>query len=174
MLLYQQQGMITRELDPSPPKGSPLPPTGTYQAADGYVNISIMREKFYLGLCEVLNLPGLAADERLQSVEGRRENADDMIAAVRVAIASWKVQDLSAEFAKADVPHAIVNDYPAAARDPHVIAVESIRWIEDIPSTPPLPYVNVPGAAKLAPDDPRSAVPDMDSHRAEILSELEG
>ena len=49
MLLYQQQGMITRELDPSPPKGSPLPPTGTYQAADGYVNISIMREKFYLG-----------------------------------------------------------------------------------------------------------------------------
>lgn len=173
MLLFQQQGVITRELDPSLPKGSPLPPTGTYQAKDGYVNISIMREKFYQGLCQVLNLPGLALDERLQSTEGRRENADEMIAAIRVAISGWKVQALSAAFAKADVPHAIVNDYPAAMRDPHVAAVEGVRWIDNIPGAPPLPYVNVPGAAKLGENDPRSVTPDLDSDRAEILAELD-
>jgi crotonobetainyl-CoA:carnitine CoA-transferase CaiB-like acyl-CoA transferase len=172
MLLYQQQGLITRELDPTPPKGSPLPPTGTYQAADGYVNISIMREKFFQALCQVLNLPGLAADERLQSVEGRRDNADEMIAAVRLAISGWQVKPLSTAFAEADVPHAIVNDYPAAARDPHVAAVEGIRRINGIPGAPPLPYVNVPGAAKLSVDDPRSVTPDLDTHRAEILAEL--
>lgn len=173
MLLFQQQGAITRELDPSPPKGSPLPPTGTYQAADGYVNISIMREKFYQGLCQVLNLPGLATDERLQSVDGRRENADDMIAAIRVAISGWKVEALSTAFAKADVPHAIVNDYPAAMRDPHVTAVEGVRWIDSIPGAPSLPYVNVPGAAKLGENDPRSMMPDLDSDRAAILAELD-
>ena len=47
MLLFQQQGLIAREIDPTPPKGSPVPPTGTYATSDGYINISVVREKFF-------------------------------------------------------------------------------------------------------------------------------
>ena len=55
MLLFQQQGLVQEAAVPgsshAPVELTPLPPTGTFETADGPVNISIVREKFFQSLC---------------------------------------------------------------------------------------------------------------------------
>ena len=171
MLLFQQQGLIAREIDPTPPQGSPVPPTGTYATSDGYINISVVREKFFQGLCEVLALPDVGADPRFGSIEDRRTHVDALLPPIIEAVRGWGVEKLSAALVAADVPHAIVNDYPQAARDPHVAEVDGVAW-QTLAGLPGLPFVNVPGSASLSVDDPRARIPDFDGDRAEILNEL--
>lgn len=171
MLLFQQQGLIAREIDPAPPRGSPLPPTGTYTAVDGYINISVVREKFFQSLCAVLGLVDMATDDRFSSIEGRRAHVEALLPPIERAIAARHLSDLAAAFTTADVPHAIVNDYQDAARDDHVAAVGGVAW-QSLEGVPDLPFVNVPGSIPLASDDSRARIPALDGDRAEILAEL--
>ena len=171
MLLFQQQGLIAREIDPTPPQGSPVPPPGTYATADGYINISIVREKFFQGLCEVLALPDIGADPRFGSIEDRRLNVDALLPPIISAIQVRRLEELSAALVAADVPHAVVNDYPQAARDSHVAEVGGIAW-QKLSGLPNLPFVNIPGSVSLNENDLRARVPNLDGDRAEILKEL--
>ena len=171
MLLFQQQGLIAREIDPTPPQGSPVPPTGTYATADGHINISIVREKFFQGLCKVLALPDISADPRFGSIEGRRENVDALLPPIVRAVQCRRLEELSVALVAADVPHAIVNDYPQAARDPHVAEVGGIAW-QTLTGLPSLPFVNIPGSRALSETDYRARVPNFDGDRAAILKEL--
>lgn len=171
MLLFQQQGLIAREIDPTPPQGSPVPPTGTYATADGYINISIVREKFFQGLCEVLALPDIGSDPRFGSIEDRRLNVDALLPPIISAIQVRRLEELSAALVAADVPHAVVNDYPQAARDSHVAEVGGIAW-QKLSGLPNLPFVNIPGSVSLNENDLRARVPNLDGDRAEILKEL--
>ncbi len=171
MLLFQQQGLIAREIDPTPPRGSPLPPTGTYTAADGYINISVVREKFFRSLCAVLGLSDMADDERFNSIEGRRAHVEELLPPIELAVAARDLSDLAEAFATADVPYAIVNDYQDAARDGHVAAVGGVAW-QPLDGVPDLPFVNVPGSIPLKPNDNRARIPALDGDRTEILAEL--
>jgi len=171
MLLFQQQGLIAREIDPTPPQGSPVPPTGTYATADGYINISIVREKFFQGLCEVLSLPDIGSDPRFGSIEDRRLNVDVLLPPIISAIQVRRLEELSAALVAADVPHAVVNDYPQAARDSHVAEVGGIAW-QKLSGLPNLPFVNIPGSVSLNENDLRARIPNLDGDRAEILKEL--
>ena len=171
MLLFQQQGLIAREIDPTPPRGSPLPPTGTYTAADGYINISVVREKFFRSLCAVLGLSDMADDERFNSIEGRRAHVEELLPPIERAVAARDLSDLAEAFAVADVPYAIVNDYQDAARDGHVAAVGGVAW-QPLDGVPDLPFVNVPGSMPLKPNDIRARIPALDGDRIEILAEL--
>jgi crotonobetainyl-CoA:carnitine CoA-transferase CaiB-like acyl-CoA transferase len=171
MLLFQQQGLIAREIDPTPPRGSPLPPTGTYTAADGYINISVVREKFFRSLCAVLGLSDMADDERFNSIEGRRAHVEELLPPIERAVAARDLSDLAEAFAVADVPYAIVNDYQDAARDGHVAAVGGVAW-QPLDDVPDLPFVNVPGSMPLKPNDIRARIPALDGDRTEILAEL--
>jgi crotonobetainyl-CoA:carnitine CoA-transferase CaiB-like acyl-CoA transferase len=171
MLLFQQQGLIAREIDPTPPQGSPVPPTGTYATADGYINISIVREKFFQGLCEVLALPDIGSDPRFGSIEDRRLNVDVLLPPIISAIQVRRLEELSAALVAADVPHAVVNDYPQAARDSHVAEVGGIAW-QKLSGLPNLPFVNIPGSVSLNENDLRARIPNLDGDRAEILKEL--
>ncbi len=171
MLLFQQQGLIAREIDPTPPRGSPLPPTGTYTAADGYINISVVREKFFRSLCAVLGLSDMVDDERFDSIEGRRAHVEELLPPIERAVAARHLSDLAEAFAVADVPYAIVNDYQDAARDGHVAAVGGVAW-QPLDGVPDLPFVNVPGCMPLKLNDNRARVPGLDGDRTEILAEL--
>ena len=171
MLLFQQQGLIAREIDPTPPRGSPLPPTGTYTAADGYINISVVREKFFRSLCAVLGLSDMADDERFNSIEGRRAHVEELLPPIELAVAARDLSDLAEAFAVADVPYAIVNDYQDVTRDGHVAAVGGVAW-QPLDGVPDLPFVNVPGSMPLKPNDNRARIPALDGDRTEILAEL--
>ena len=116
------------------------------------------------------SISALAANLRFNSIDARRANVANLLPPIEEAIAGRALAEL-AEALHHDVPHAIVNDYPAAARDPHVMATDGVAWFS-LDEAPPLPFVNVPGAAALHQDDHRARIPVLDGDREEILSEI--
>ena len=59
----------------------------------------------------------------------RRTHVDALLPPIIAAVRGWGVEKRSQRRSvAADVPHAIVNDYPQAARDPHVAEVDGVAW----------------------------------------------
>lgn len=175
MLFFQQHGLSQEAVEPgsslAPVEQSPVPPTGTYQAADGPVNISIIREKFFQALCKVLGLPETATDARFSNLPARRENEESLRTILAKAISGWQRDALCAALHAADVPHSPVHDYGTVVQDSHVQETGTFSWLPD-PALGLLPIVNLPGTAPLAPGDARSTAPAQGQHTQEVLLEL--
>ncbi|MCA8929981.1 MAG: CoA transferase [Alphaproteobacteria bacterium] len=174
MLFYQQHGLVQEAVEPgssrAPVTQTPLPPTGTFQTADGPINISIVREKFFQALCRVLDRPALAEDPRFATLAARREHDALLHTLIADAMAGRGRDELCAALSAADVPHAPVHDYASVVRDAHVEATGTLAWLED-PGLGPLPLVNLPGTAPLVPGDPRGTAPDKGEHTDAVLAE---
>tara|TARA_R110002096_G_scaffold46313_2_gene123600 strand:+ start:619 stop:1818 length:1200 start_codon:yes stop_codon:yes gene_type:complete len=175
MLLFQQQGLVQEAAVPgsshAPVELTPLPPTGTFETADGPVNISIVREKFFQSLCRVLGLPEVGADPRFSTLPARQENDHALRAILEEVIAKRHRAELCAALDAADVPHAPVHDYATVVQDAHVEAVGAVSWLEDS-ALGSLPVVNLPGTEPLANGDPRGIAPDKGEHTDAVLATL--
>ncbi len=175
MLFYQQHGLVQEAVEPgssrAPVEQSPLPPTGTFQTADGPINISIVREKFFQSLCAVLDLPEVASDPRFTTLATRRDHEEVLRVVLADAIISRGRDELCAAFAAADVPHAPVHDYASVVQDSHVQETGTLAWLEDA-ALGSVPIVNLPGTAPLAAGDPRGIAPRQGEHTASLLGEL--
>jgi crotonobetainyl-CoA:carnitine CoA-transferase CaiB-like acyl-CoA transferase len=174
MLFFQQQGLNQEAVEPgsslTPVESSPVPPTGTYQAADGPINISIIREKFFQALCRVLDLADTAKDPRFTTLDARREHEDALRTVLAAAIGRWQRDELCAALHAADVPHSPVHDYGSVVQDGHVQATGTLSWLPD-PVLGLMPAVNLPGTAPLAPGGPHTIAPRQGEHTDRILSE---
>ncbi len=175
MLLFQQHGLEQEAVEPgsslAPVEQSPLPPTGTFQAQDGPLNISIVREKFFQSLCQVLDLPDIATDARFNTLAARREHEEPLRAILSEAIAGWQRDALCTALEAADVPHSPVHDYRSVVQDAHVQATGTFSLLPD-PALGELPVVNLPGTAPLRPGDARSTAPGQGEHTNQVLAEL--
>lgn len=175
MLFYQQQGLVQEAVEPGsslkPVESTPVPPTGTYEAKDGPLNISIVREKFFQALCRVLGKPEMGADPRFSTLEARREHDEMLRGLLGELIGGWERAALCETLAAADVPHAPVHDYGSVTEDPHVRAVETLAWLEDA-HLGAVPVVNLPGTAALVAGDARGVVPSQGQHTDAVLTEL--
>lgn len=175
MMFFQQHGLSQEAVEPgsslAPVEQSPVPPTGTYQAADGPINISIIREKFFQALCQVLGLPDTAGDPRYNTLPARRDNEEALRTILAQAIGGWQRDALCAALHAADVPHSPVHDYGTVVQDAHVQETGTLSWLPD-PALGSLPIVNLPGTAPLEPGDSRSTAPAKGQHTDEVLAEL--
>lgn len=175
MLLFQQHGLEQEAVEPgsslAPVEQSPLPPTGTFQTQDGPINISIVREKFFQALCQVLNLPEVAGDARFSTLAARRNHEEPLRAILSETIAGRKRDALCVALEAADVPHSPVHDYASVVQDAHVQETGTFSWLTD-PALGELPVVNLPGTAPLQPGDARGTAPHQGEHTDQILAEL--
>ncbi len=114
MMFFQQHGLVQEAVEPgssrAPVEQSPVPPTGTYQTADGPINIAVMREKLFGTLCDVLGLPPAAADPRFATFDIRREHEEPLRMIMAAAMAGWTRDALCAALETADVPYSPVHD----------------------------------------------------------------
>jgi crotonobetainyl-CoA:carnitine CoA-transferase CaiB-like acyl-CoA transferase len=90
-------------------------PSGTFDAADGPLNIAANRQEQFETLCQLVGRPGLAADPRFAAAEARKRNRgalnDELNAALRARTALEWEQILGA----AGVPAARILTVPQAA-----------------------------------------------------------
>jgi crotonobetainyl-CoA:carnitine CoA-transferase CaiB-like acyl-CoA transferase len=90
-------------------------PSGTFDAADGPLNIAANRQEQFETLCQLVGRPGLAADPRFATAEARKRNRgalnDELNAALRARTALEWEQILGA----AGVPAARILTVPQAA-----------------------------------------------------------
>jgi len=133
-------------------------PVGTMKTADGYINITAMREHHYHALCKVLGREDLAKDPRYDSREKRIEREKELMPIIRAEFLKHPTAYWEKALTEAGVMNAKVNTYDDFMNDEHVKAVGSLAWIEH-QDMGRLPMANIPGTTPLTEGSPLAECP---------------
>lgn len=156
-------------------------PTGTrhrrsapYQAfrtQDGHVTIGANNERLWKKLCaEVLDRPGLVADDRFRTVPSRVENVDALEAEIEAVLTTAPTAVWVERLDAAGIPGGPVLRYDEVLANEHVVARDMVVTQEH----PRLGSVNVLGSPfnlSRTPVDRFSPAPLLGEHTREVLLE---
>lgn len=157
--------------EPYPPFGrhhNYFAPEGTFEAADGDVQLSVITDRHWQRFCEAVEAPELAADGRFETLDGRINNQKACREAVADRVADWAVEELVERLRGVGVPVAPINDTTTVWENPQVEAREMLRSLShpDIGDVDtlgfPIKYRNIEQEIKRHP-------PRLGEHTREIL-----
>jgi crotonobetainyl-CoA:carnitine CoA-transferase CaiB-like acyl-CoA transferase len=108
-------------VEPWPASENPWAIYDLFDAADGgQIGIGIINDRHWRGFCGEFGLDDLLADARLENDEGRKQCRDEVIAALRQAVARYSLAEATAKCDAAGVPFAPVNRPEQLFDDPHL------------------------------------------------------
>jgi crotonobetainyl-CoA:carnitine CoA-transferase CaiB-like acyl-CoA transferase len=147
-------------------------PSGIYQAADGWINITVVRPFEWVGLCEkVIDRPDLPKDTRFIDRDARWTNQEALFAIVRPIIASRSFAEWTQLLTGAQLMHERLNTYSEFLQQDHVRATNAIAWLNQ-PGVPrPMPMPNIIGRPPLQDGTPRAHAPTLGEHTEIVLRE---
>jgi crotonobetainyl-CoA:carnitine CoA-transferase CaiB-like acyl-CoA transferase len=91
-------------------------PSGTFDAADGPLNIAANRQEQFEALCSLVGLPGLIDDPRFAEREARKRNRDELNDELNAALRARTAQEWEQVLTAAGVPAARILTVPQAVR----------------------------------------------------------
>ena len=89
-------------------------PSGTFQAADGPLNIAANRQEQFETLCDLLGRPDLPSDRRFAGREARKRHRTELNAELNSALGQRSAADWEVILAAAGVPAARIVSVPQA------------------------------------------------------------
>ena len=146
-------------------------PWGAFAASDGFVVIATRQEIFWQKLCEVMEQPDLADDERFATNSKRVENGQLLIPIIKEIFAQRTVDDWVKALRAADVPASPLNTLDAAFAEPPVAERNMIVEYDH----PEVGKVRLPGnPIKMSglSEVISSPAPLLGEHTDKVLSEL--
>jgi crotonobetainyl-CoA:carnitine CoA-transferase CaiB-like acyl-CoA transferase len=146
-------------------------PAGIFKTADGWMSITAIREREWLGLCKALDQPGLPADPRFTTLSSRFEHEAALMGLLRKIIEPMQSATLSKHLSEADVMHERVNRYVDFLKEPHVLQTQAVAWLSQPDLTRPVPVGNLPGIAPFKDGTALATAPRVGHHTQEILLE---
>jgi crotonobetainyl-CoA:carnitine CoA-transferase CaiB-like acyl-CoA transferase len=99
-----------------------LVPYQAFPTRDGEVIIAVGNDRQYGRLCMLLDLPGLAADERFRTNAGRVTHRAELVPLIEAATRLRERAELSDALEQAGIPAGPINPIDAVFADPQVIA----------------------------------------------------
>ncbi|HTV87457.1 MAG TPA: CaiB/BaiF CoA-transferase family protein [Stellaceae bacterium] len=166
---FAQLAFLTGE-DPQP-MGSSHPnivPYGSFPAADGYIIIAVLSERFWGKLCDALERSDLAQDPRFATPTLRRDRRDEVDRIIAEITRTRSVAEWEARLAAYDVPHAPVLGVTAALSHAHARAREMVVSAEHARAGT-VQLVGRPIKFADAPQRPSHAPPALGQHTADVL-----
>ena len=145
-------------------------PVGTMKTADGYLNVTAMRDYHYESLCDILGLPELKTDPRFNSREKRIENQDELMPLIRAEFEKQPTAHWTAQLTDADVMNAAVQTYGDFMENAHTKAFGAIAYVEHS-GVGTIPMPNIPGLPKIEGSSSMTHAPHLGEHSAVILRE---
>jgi crotonobetainyl-CoA:carnitine CoA-transferase CaiB-like acyl-CoA transferase len=146
-------------------------PAEFFETSDGYINISVVSNKFWQRICSLLKLEQLLEDDRFRDPKGRSENRKE----IRKILTNIFSQKTTAEWRnlldKEDIPNGPIYTYSEMFSDPQIIQNEMIVEL-DHPEFGKLKLVNQPIHFSRTPAFPKSHPPMLGEHTVEILKNL--
>jgi len=136
-------------------------PYQTFAAADGAVAVGSANDGLYQRLCEAVERPDLAADERFRTNPGRVEHRDELVAELTKAFAGRTADEWIGRLDVAGVPAGKVRGVGEALAEAEIVTVEH-------PTIGRLPLVASPLGPRADPLPP----PLLGQHTREVLAEL--
>jgi crotonobetainyl-CoA:carnitine CoA-transferase CaiB-like acyl-CoA transferase len=95
-------------------------PSGTFQAADGPLNIAANQQNQFEALCRVLDRMDLVTDPRFAEREARKGNRDALDAELNAALGSRTAAEWEQLLPAAGVPAARILSVPSAVESPQL------------------------------------------------------
>jgi len=167
---FQNINIAAKALDTGE-KAQPLVyPYGVFATRDGLVSVGTVFEREYKPFMEMLNLPELANDPRLQSTAGRFANRELIDEPIRTAIAKLTTDEFCNALTKLRMLHERINSYSEFMHHEQTKQMNALLW-HDYPGIGPIPIANIPGAPRLGGDAQLLHSPLLGEHTAEILGQ---
>jgi CoA:oxalate CoA-transferase len=143
-----------------------------YRCRDGrYIAVAANTQRFWERMCEALERPDLAGDERFAGPFGRAEHKLELVEALEAAFLTRDADDWVERLTLADVPNAPVLGYAEVARHPQYWANGYIQEID----TPNLGRMRVPGPPvrmSATPSRIQGGGAELGRHTEELLLEV--
>jgi len=145
-------------------------PVGTMRTADGFINITAMRDRHYVSLCQVLGWEDLIDDPRFNNRDKRVEREAELMPMIRAEFVKKTTAEWAALLTEAGVMNAPVATYQDFLDDPHVKAVHGYAMVAH-QSVGTLPLVNVPGLPPVDSGEGINEAPRIGQQTRQILQE---
>jgi formyl-CoA transferase len=146
-------------------------PYQALRARDGYFTVGATHDKFFEGLCRVVERPDLLADPRFADKGGRLAHRVELAAELEKTTAGEDRAHWLARLEREGIPSGPINSYPEALADPHALAR---RMVVDLvhPEAGPVKALGVPIKLSDTPGAVERAAPLLGEHSAALLTEL--
>ena len=146
-------------------------PVGTMKTADGYINITAMRDHHYAALCEAMGRNDMAENPKYGTRQLRLEHEKEIMDQVRAEFVKKTTAEWAEILTEGGVMNAPVATYDDLLADEQVKAMQTISWIEH-PEVGRIPMANVPGIPKAdAVGGYLAECPHIGQQSREILGE---
>jgi crotonobetainyl-CoA:carnitine CoA-transferase CaiB-like acyl-CoA transferase len=146
-------------------------PYNAYPCADGrFVHVACYNDKFFRNLCDALERPELADDDRFASSDARLANRGALDDAIRAYLARLPREQALERLAAHDVIAAPINEYEEVFSDPQVLHNEMVVEVDH--HAGPLRVTGVPVRLSATPGAVRLPPPALGQHTLEVLQEL--
>jgi CoA:oxalate CoA-transferase len=149
-------------------------PWGPFETVDGYVVVAVLVDHQWRALCEVIDRPDLADDERLRIGRDRSAHHEEV---VEPAVTAWSRTRTKAECTEillaAGVPASPVRDAAEVAECPQAAAREMLVDVVD-PVAGPLKLVGNPIKTGASQDERSWAIPRLGEHNEAVLKDVLG
>jgi crotonobetainyl-CoA:carnitine CoA-transferase CaiB-like acyl-CoA transferase len=141
-------------------------PAGSYRTSDGWIAVTLVREKQFQALTGAIGAPDLARDPRFASFAERSRNLAPLQEIIAARLAERTTEDWVTRFTAAGVLASRINGFGDWLADPHVTASGAAPMVEVMPGTS-LPVPRNPGQP---PHD--RPCPGVGEHTAAVLREF--
>jgi formyl-CoA transferase/CoA:oxalate CoA-transferase len=146
-----------------------IAPYDTFAAADGEFVLSVGNDDLFRRLAAALGRSGLADDARFLTNADRVMNHDALRNELSALLASWSLQDLLRELARAGVPAGAVRSVTEALADPQLAAREMIVPLSHL-TAGTIRVLGTPLKLSETPASIRTPPPALGQHTDAILA----
>ncbi|WP_112944320.1 MULTISPECIES: CaiB/BaiF CoA transferase family protein [unclassified Rhizobium] len=148
-----------------------ISPYEVVPTSDGYLILAIGNDGQFRRLCAILDLPGIADDERFATNKARVANRDEVRRLVSTETLKWKKADLLSACEANAVPSGAINTIEDMFNDPQIVARGLRVDLEDSAGTV-IPGVRTPVVLSRTPLSYERPSPRLGEHQEEVLAEL--
>ena len=166
---FQSAKMMEHYLEDGAPQVLYVP-VGTMKTADSYINITAMRDRHYVSLCEVLGLENLIDDPRFNTRDKRVAREAELMPMIRAEFVKRTTAEWCELLTAAEVMNSAISTYDDYLKDEHVNAVNGVAWVEH-QEVGRIPMVNIPGLPAIDGADELTECAHIGQHTRTILSE---
>lgn len=148
-------------------------PYQLFQTADGWLVLNVGNDGQWRAFCQAVGAGDLGADGRYATNRQRVESRAELVPQVEAVMRSLPTAEWERRLTAANVPHAIVRDYPAVFADPQV-AARGMRVTVRDPAGNPVDLIGSPFHLAGGTLSPPLMPPGLGEQTDAVLGDLLG
>ena len=142
-----------------------------YETSDGYITISVIYDKEWKGICEVLNCEELIQDERFATSRARRQHSEERRCVIGEMVEKWTSEELLKSLDENDVPCAPLLNRMELMEHPQIVESQTIQKLE-FEGFGEVRQARPAARFQLTESEIRSPAPKLGQHSTEVLGSL--